>query len=65
MPQDETPVITSQDQPDQAAADTSVASVRAIRLFDRGKGAYCASTAWVWERARLVCSEPAVTKEPH
>lgn len=64
MPQDETPAITAQDQPDRATADTSRASVRASHLPGRGKGAYCASTAWVWQRARLLCAEPAVTKEP-
>ena len=65
MPQDETPAMTSLDQPVPAAADTSVAPVRVSHLFSgRGKGAYCASTAWVWQRARLVCTEPAVTKEP-
>lgn len=66
MPQNETPALTSQDQPDQTAADMCVAPVRASHLFSgRGKeGAYCPSTAWVWQRARLLCAEPAVAKEP-
>jgi hypothetical protein len=63
MPQDKTPAVT-QDQPDPPAADLS-APMRAVQLFSsRGKGAYCASTAWVWQRARLVCAEAAATKEP-
>jgi hypothetical protein len=64
MPQDKTPAVT-QDQPDQPAADVSTAPMRAVHVFSsRGKGAYCASTAWVWQRARLVCAEAAATKEP-
>lgn len=27
--------------------------------YGRAKRGYCASTAWVWERARLVCTDPA------